>query len=60
MNSFNRTNIPKCLMTFCEEPYPQNLPSYMPHYEVKKYLHNIADKFQLLEYIKVSPLGFII
>ena len=41
-------------MTFCQEPFPDGLPSYVKHTDVKEYLWSIAEKHQLNKYIEVS------
>ena len=40
-------------MLFDGFPYPDELPSYISHADVREYLERFADEFQLRKYIKV-------
>ena len=47
------TNIPKEAMAFLDYPFPKNLPSFMGHQDVLKYLQDFADHYDLYKRIKV-------
>ncbi|XP_066289125.1 uncharacterized protein [Branchiostoma lanceolatum] len=47
-----RTNLPKEAMVFPDFPYDSDLPSYLPHKEVRRYLENYAEHFGLHKYIQ--------
>ena len=44
-------------MLFDGFPYPDELPSYISHADVREYLERFADEFQLRKHIKVSIWG---
>ena len=48
------TNIPKEAMAFPDFPFPKDLPSFVKHTEIYKYLENYAEHFQLKQHIKFS------
>ena len=47
-----RTNLPKEVMAFPEFPFPPNLPSFIGHELVLKYLEGYANQFGLRKFIK--------
>ena len=50
----DRTNLPKEVMCYPEIPFDLALPSYVTHEDVRRYLEQYADKFDLLQCIKVN------
>lgn len=51
---FFSTNIPKEAMAFQGFPFPADLPSFMKHQDVLKYLQNFAEHYGLHKYIQVG------
>ncbi|KAL4235219.1 hypothetical protein ACF0H5_006857 [Mactra antiquata] len=49
-----RTNLPKEVMAFPDYPFPSNLPSFVSHEVVLKYLENYCEHFNLQQYIKLE------
>uniref|UniRef100_A0A7M5TUQ0 Flavin-containing monooxygenase n=1 Tax=Clytia hemisphaerica TaxID=252671 RepID=A0A7M5TUQ0_9CNID len=47
-----RTNLPKEVMSFPDMSHPRNLPSFLHHTEIKKYIENYAKKFKLYDHIR--------
>ncbi|RUS81445.1 hypothetical protein EGW08_010785 [Elysia chlorotica] len=47
-----KTNLPKQCMAFPEFPFPDDIPSYIKHQDVQKYLEDYADSFGILKYIQ--------
>ena len=43
-------------MAFPDFPFPDDLPSFVGHEEVRSYLIDYAQHFKLLQFIKVSVL----
>ena len=41
-------------MEIVDFPFPANLPIYMDHTDVKKYIEDFAEHFNLKNFIKVS------
>ena len=40
-------------MAFPDFPFPDDLPSFIGHEDVQKYLEDYADDFDILKYIQV-------
>ncbi|KAG9274256.1 dimethylaniline monooxygenase N-oxide-forming 2-like [Astyanax mexicanus] len=47
-----RTNIPKEVMSFPDFPFAKHLPSFVHHTEVRKYLEQYCDHFNLWDHIQ--------
>ncbi|KAK3799153.1 hypothetical protein RRG08_051428 [Elysia crispata] len=47
-----KTNLPKQCMAFPDFPFHDDLPSFIGHEDVQKYLEDYADSFGILKYIK--------
>ncbi|KAK6185960.1 hypothetical protein SNE40_008086 [Patella caerulea] len=47
-----RTNLPKEVMAFPDFPFDKNLPSFVRHEDVLKYLEDYAEHFDLYPFIK--------
>lgn len=48
----SRSNLPKQLMNFPDFPFADEIPSFMHHSDVRKYLENYAKHFELQQYIR--------
>ena len=53
MNLCCRTNLPKEVMAFPDFPFDKELPSFIGHMDVRKYLDAYADHFDLKRFIQV-------
>nr|XP_033780956.1 dimethylaniline monooxygenase [N-oxide-forming] 5-like isoform X2 [Geotrypetes seraphini] len=51
-----RTNLPKEIMAFPDHPFASSLPSFIPHQDVLRYLQSYAERFGILEYVKLHSL----
>ncbi|KAG9341620.1 hypothetical protein JZ751_018681 [Albula glossodonta] len=49
-----KTNIPKEVMSFPDFPFEEQLPSFVHHTEVRKYLDKYCDHFQIRDNIQFS------
>ncbi|XP_028843955.1 flavin-containing monooxygenase FMO GS-OX-like 4 [Denticeps clupeoides] len=47
-----KTNIPKEVMSFPDFPFERDLPSFVHHTEVRKYLEKYCDHFQIRDHIQ--------
>ena len=54
MNTYFRTNLPKEVMAFPGYPFPENLPSFIRHEDVLKYLEDYSQHYDLQKLIKVN------
>ena len=48
------TNLPVEIMAFPDFPFSKDMPSFVKHTVVHKYLEDYADHFQLRDHIKVG------
>ncbi|BFZ19496.1 hypothetical protein BsWGS_22535 [Bradybaena similaris] len=55
MYEYLKTNLPKECMAFPDYPFPE-LPSFITHEQVEKYLEDYAAHFNLLKYIKFQTI----
>ncbi|XP_036404506.1 dimethylaniline monooxygenase [N-oxide-forming] 2 [Megalops cyprinoides] len=51
-----RTNIPKEVMSFPDFPFEEQLPSFVHHTEVRKYLEKYCDHFRLRDHIQFGTM----
>ena len=49
-----RTNLPKEVMMFPDFPFDPQLPSFLPHKEVHRYLQSYCETHSITPHIKVS------
>ena len=47
-----RTDLPKQVMSFPDFPYPDESPTFLHHTDVRKYLEDYAEHFNLLPHIR--------
>ena len=45
-------------MAFLDYPFSRSLPSFLPHKDVKQYLTNYSEHFDLTQYIQVCSKVF--
>ena len=53
MHANCRTNLAKESMFYPDFPFPTNLPSYVMHWDMLKYLDDFAHFYDVVKYIKV-------